>query len=65
MFELMIMASIVIATRPAPDPDCRPQMILTSNGSTVRDPAPQTQRQRPKPQQRTRTAKPCLILASV
>ncbi len=64
MFELLFMASTVIATRPAPDPDCRPQMILTSTGSSARETSPPAQRQRPKPQQRTRTGKPCLILAN-
>jgi hypothetical protein len=64
MFELMLFSGAMVAARPLQESDCRPQMILTANGPATRDAVPQQPRPRPKAQQRTRSGRPCIILAN-
>ncbi len=68
MFDIILLAAATpMIAKQVNDPDCRPQMILTSGASAPREQGnqPSPQRPRAKPQQPGRGIRPCVILASV
>ena len=67
MFELILIAAggAAVASRPALEPDCRPQVILSGVGNALRDaPVPKRERQRTQPQPPSRCTRPCVILTN-